>query len=265
MPRKLSTIIFALTICVTISAAARSSATQRRQESTAIQPQLNPREIPPEMARRAQTLHAKLQPSASAWVEQQAKLESQRQTPDAAAIAAAARHRFPSLSKIENSANGNDIEALVFIVLMQATNSAEDDLKQIMDGVKAINNAKQELRNMISQLQAEQAAMASSRNEATCQTEPCRALPARLRELSAATASLPHPVRTTAPARLTSADLKSLAGQLKFDLDNMNEMSETTSLRLQMAMDRRSKFIEALSNIMKKINDTNSSILQNLK
>jgi hypothetical protein len=36
----------------------------------------------------------------------------------------------------------------------------------------------------------------------------------------------------------------------------MNELSEMTSLRLQMMMDRRSKFISTLSNIMKKISTT---------
>jgi hypothetical protein len=260
MLRKLSTIIFALAICVTISAAP-----QQRQESVAVQPQMKPREIPPEIAQRAQALHSKLQPSAQAWVAQQAKLESQKQAPDAASIAAAARNRFPALNTRGNSANTNDIDSLIAIVMMQAANDAENDLKQIMDGVKTINNAKQEMRNLISELQAMQAALASSKPSDTCQTPTCRQLPSRLKELSAATASLPHPVRTTAPAKLTTANLNTLAGQLKSDLDSMNEMSETTSMRLQMLMDRRSKFVEALSNIMKKIDDTQSTILQNIK
>jgi hypothetical protein len=98
-----------------------------------------------------------------------------------------------------------------------------------------------------------------------CQTEPCRALPAKLKELSASTATFPRPVRTTAPANLTAANLNTLAGQLKSDLDSINEMSEMTSLHLQMTMDRRSKFVETISNIMKKVDDTNSSILQNIK
>jgi hypothetical protein len=44
-----------------------------------------------------------------------------------------------------------------------------------------------------------------------------------------------------------------------------NEMSEEESLRLQMAMDRQSKFMEALSNIEKKLAQTQDSIIQNLK
>jgi len=48
-------------------------------------------------------------------------------------------------------------------------------------------------------------------------------------------------------------------------LSGMNEMSEMTSLRLQMTMDRRSKFISTLSNLMKKISTTQDTIVQNLK
>ena len=40
----------------------------------------------------------------------------------------------------------------------------------------------------------------------------------------------------------------------------MSEMSETQSLELQMTMDRMSKLLETMSNIMKKMSDTGSSI-----
>jgi len=45
----------------------------------------------------------------------------------------------------------------------------------------------------------------------------------------------------------------------------MNELSEMTSLRLQNLMDRRSKYIETLSNIMKKVASTQDTLVQNLK
>ena len=43
------------------------------------------------------------------------------------------------------------------------------------------------------------------------------------------------------------------------------ENGELESLRLQMAMDRVSKTMSTLSNILKKLSDTQSSITQNLK
>ena len=64
---------------------------------------------------------------------------------------------------------------------------------------------------------------------------------------------------------LSSQELPDLLGAIKNNLDGMNEMSEMTSLRLQMTMDRRSKFISTLSQIMKKISTTQDTLVQNLK
>ncbi len=59
--------------------------------------------------------------------------------------------------------------------------------------------------------------------------------------------------------------LQKQQGELKDKLDSMTEMSETTAMRLQMMMDRRSKFMETLSNMLKKMAATSNSITQNLK
>ena len=53
--------------------------------------------------------------------------------------------------------------------------------------------------------------------------------------------------------------------ELKENQDGLNEISEDTSLRLQMTMDRRSKFISTLSQIMKKISTTQDILVQNIK
>jgi hypothetical protein len=56
-----------------------------------------------------------------------------------------------------------------------------------------------------------------------------------------------------------------LTEEKKKKLKRMNEMSEMTSLRLQMTMDRRSKFISTLSQLMKKISTTQDTLVQNIK
>ena len=61
------------------------------------------------------------------------------------------------------------------------------------------------------------------------------------------------------------AQLEAIKDDLQSQLDSMSEMSEMTSLRLQVMMERRSRFVQMLSNMMKKMNDTASSITQNLK
>jgi hypothetical protein len=48
-------------------------------------------------------------------------------------------------------------------------------------------------------------------------------------------------------------------------LNAQGELSDTESLRLQMAMDRMSKLMTTLSNILKKASDTDAAITQNLK
>lgn len=59
-------------------------------------------------------------------------------------------------------------------------------------------------------------------------------------------------------------DIEALA-KIKDDPDSLSEMGELDSLRLQMAMDRLSKMMSTLSNLLKKISDTASSITQNTK
>ena len=76
------------------------------------------------------------------------------------------------------------------------------------------------------------------------------------------------PVITPLPARnpgLSVAELKVLQGDIQSNVDGLNELSEMTSLRLQMTMDRRSKFISTLSQMMKKISTTQDTLVQNIK
>ena len=54
-------------------------------------------------------------------------------------------------------------------------------------------------------------------------------------------------------------------GTSKSGLDSLSEMGETTSLKLQMQMDRISKFQTTLSNIIQKSSQTSDAITQNLK
>jgi len=112
--------------------------------------------------------------------------------------------------------NDGDIAALAFLVIMQASKDAENDMKQIMDNVKQTNNAKAQQRVLI------------EKNK-------------KLKD--------------------------SLHGnsEIKNNSDNLNDMTEMQQLRLQMYMDRRQKAMETISNLMKKIANTESSIIQNIK
>ncbi len=63
----------------------------------------------------------------------------------------------------------------------------------------------------------------------------------------------------------TKADIDKLIDGIKADLDSMSEMGEMESLRLQMAMDRLSKMMSTLSNLLKRASEAADDIVQNLK
>ena len=168
---------------------------------------------------------------------------------------------------------GADIEQMAFVVMMDAVKSANQDLKMIMDEVKAITAAKNALRNLISRVNRDVANNAAQKDGGP----PLGFSAGMGSEDAYHHAQMPvsdpeseHCLRFV-PSDLYNgpivsvAQLRSIQDDLKGQLDSMSEMSEMTSLRLQMAMDRRSKFIETLSNIMKKIDSTSDTLVQNLK
>lgn len=67
------------------------------------------------------------------------------------------------------------------------------------------------------------------------------------------------------PGAPTQAELDATIDAMKSDLDAMSQMGEMDALRLQMAMDRMSKMMAVLSNLLEKISDTQGAIVQNIK
>ena len=51
----------------------------------------------------------------------------------------------------------------------------------------------------------------------------------------------------------------------KLDIESMGGLSEEISMRLQMMLDKRSKVIRPISNIMKEISSTQDTLVQNIK
>ena len=185
----------------------------------------------------------------------------------------AQRDRAANGSPTLSNFNGEDISAMVFLVMMDATKGANEDLKAIMDEVQAQTAAKQALRALISTVNRDVAANAGQKDK----RPPLDFSTGMGSEKAYHQAQMPVAdpesecgVRFV-PTNLYKkhlddvAQLRCIQGDLKGQLDSMNEMSEMTSMRLQMAMDRRSKFIETLSNLLKKIDETQDALVQNLK
>ena len=83
----------------------------------------------------------KINPRHVAWINTTAKLANEKNMTDADINKKAVEY-----GKLNGLAQ-TDIQAMNFLVLMQAAKSAQEDLKSIMAGVKAINDQKAALRN----------------------------------------------------------------------------------------------------------------------
>lgn len=120
---------------------------------------------------------------------------------------------------------GGDIETLVMLVLMECVRQEQADLRDMLAAMQASRQKRAALRG----------AGQTVRDAASGRSGLVRAPGAAVRS--------------------------SFAGSR----DSMSEMGEAESLRLQMAMDRHSKFMSTLSNLLKKMSETSSGIVQNLK
>lgn len=223
----------------------------------------------PQIVEHAETLNSRLRPTARVWVLEQAKDEAQRPAPDLDTLNAVIRQRLadsplnPALPATPAGFAQQDVEALALIVMMQATQDNEDDLKYQMASLQAINQQKGDERKLLDDLNSE-LARANQRN-VPCTSAVCQSLTGRVESINEANANLGRPARLQAAANMSYQQLASLQSQLSQNLQSTNELSDMTSMRLQVTMDRRSKFIQALSSIEKKVSDTSSAIVQNIK
>ena len=183
---------------------------------------------------------------------------------------------------VQYNLNDGDIEALVSLVMIQAAKDAEQDLKITMEEMKKTNGEKQKIREAQEKMEKNKnsitrpmldsfraivsprintTAVIQNNNIAVKQTNRTQTI----QPVNKTNTESIKRINTSENISASATDIKQVKDDLKTKLDSMNEMSEMTSLRLQMMMDRRSKFISTLSNIMKKISQTQDTIVQNLK
>ncbi len=176
-----------------------------------------------------------------------------------------------------------DISEIAQMVMMTATKDMDDDIRLIMAEIKAMTQAKQRLRELIKDLNQwiskemskhpkskeinlEKVTGKSPNGEFKVSGQKVKySEPQPDIEAADLVAKCATVYDLSGGDGVTIQGIKSLLDELKGKLDGMNEMSEMTSLRLQMTMDRRSKFITTLSQMMKKISSTQDVLVQNLK
>ncbi len=157
---------------------------------------------------------------------------------------------------VSNNFQDMDIEAMVMLVIMEISKDAEDDVRAIMEQMREANKQKQAMRDVIRLMKKKRAEQKNNMRQEYLSRTQYDSLKKLL---------VPTVVANTKTGTVTLAELDSLLNDFRDKLDSMNEMGEMVSLRLQMIMDRRSKMISTLSNIMKKISKTQDEIVKNLK
>jgi hypothetical protein len=181
------------------------------------------------------------------------------------------------LEQIISLSENFSIEDLIVLVLIQASEEAQDDLREILEDMRAVTQAKRRLRDTAARLKKRAEPVDEQERDEYRQRESEReferidtTLLTQLLVTVAAHQSNREALAQTDEVlrirrRVRRAGVDETVDQAKDDLDSLSELGEMESLRLQMAMDRRSKFMTALSNILKKMSDTNDAIVQNLK
>lgn len=131
-----------------------------------------------------------------------------------------------SIQKSEGQLSDGDIMAMALLAMTQSAKSAREDLKAIMDGVRSVSEQKAELRRVLG----------NKRDDSALAIDPDLLL--RL---------------------VATAQVDDIALAVSDDLSDMQ------SLRLQMHMDRVAKMMAMLSNLMKKLADTQQTLVDNIK
>jgi hypothetical protein len=144
--------------------------------------------------------------------------------------------------------------------MMQMAKDSEQDLKAQMDAMKKNNEDKKKIRDAMDHLDKNKNALSKSiadsfhRMAAVTQINNSRTNIVSVRTTN-----------TAANTNISPAEFKNLQDELKQKSDQLNDMGQIQQLRMQMFMDRRSKAMDELSNLMKKIAETQAGIIQNLK
>lgn len=180
-----------------------------------------------------------------------------------------------SIKTVFDNLSAVDIDALVALIMFELWQSEEETLGELLAEMHRMNESKQRQRERIKSLEKKKRESepkpsgSSRRGSSVRRLKPNPRLGTKVDDTPKEHAETQKPSsisRTPSPPPPDTLEMSiDELEELKGKLDSLNEMSEMTSLRLQMSMDRRSKFISTLSQIMKKMSTTQDTLIQNIK
>jgi flagellar biosynthesis regulator FlaF len=174
---------------------------------------------------------------------------------------------FPNVLTIAKS---KDVEAVAFLVMMQASKDANADMREMLDALEATNQAKKKMRDALEAMKAKQASTTKSIKADYNTIKPWAAAPSfesAITYYMKVSYPIMRPGDTIVPKPKSNwkEDISAAIDSAKNKLDSLSDLGDEIQLRLQAYQDRYSKFMETLSNLMKKSSDTDSTIIKNLK
>jgi hypothetical protein len=220
-----------------------------------------------------------LQPGVKSWIESQAQVERTKSSLDLAALTAAIHARFdptqaPAAGGLSPAAlDGSEAAELAVLVVLEMIQDEDNDLQAQMIETEAQVAAKQSLQAAANILSMDTGTLVSAGAVSNTvdaatpvsagATTICAPLRQDLAAINRALAEGKTPMQVPCPA--TTSNVASAATTLQNDLDSDNEVSEMTSMRLQMLMDMRSKLLQTASDMEKSLSDTDMAIVGNIK
>jgi hypothetical protein len=235
-------------------------------------------DVQKEITRQNLRITKLLQPSAKQKVARAAKayedrvISSDWQVDYQRAAVEAVRSQFGTLSS-------TDMDVLVQLVMFELWEAEEAALKEMLEEMHRMNQAKKRQREYINNLKKQRASLKTKMRQepqalkkqpsATrvqeqariVQKSPKMAVTRHLRISYPKTPTITH--KNT--KNMTMVELDKYVEEKEHELDSLGGLSEELSLKLQILTDRRSKIIQTLSNILKKISQTSDTIIANIK
>jgi hypothetical protein len=155
-------------------------------------------------------------------------------------------------------ANGTDINAMIQWVLRESYLGQMEDLKDYAEKVKYYNNIKKTLREHLAETRKTAIRMASPESKKIVEVVAVVRFPPRYRPGATATFKRGR-------IGMNRDDLKAYVKNLEEQLGTVGNDAQLAQMQLQDALQKRQQVIQAMSNIMKMMNDTAKSIIQNMK
>ena len=246
--------------------------------------------IPKNVQLRGDQMQAKLVPTAKAKIQVASDQFLKSSTGDLKEARQTVFNAFPgAFAKAKES----DIDAIAFLVMMQAAKDMDSDLKEIMNSVKAINDEKSRLRDRIAALKGKQSGVtAGIQDDSKTQTGVKNGIQDDSKTQSGVKAGIQDDSRNLiilkkkfpvtsvetkhlkvrlpvivpeGPTSKSKIDTSNLIKYYQMKMDTLGDLSQEMSMKLQIYQDRLNKFMRTLANMMKKISDTDSAIIANLK